>query len=136
NVLLTPEGLPKVTDFGLAKYLGRSSGVTLQSGGVLGTPSYMAPEQAGGMTAEAGPLSDVYGLGAILYELLTGKPPFKGPTNVETLRLVQEEDPVPPSRLRPRVHRALETGCLKGLAKRPARRHGRARAPAGERRRL
>src|SRR5262249_30327606 len=98
NVLLTAEGQPKVTDFGLARQLDTDSGQT-QSGAVVGTPSYMAPEQALGQAHVAGPAADVYALGAILYECLTGRPPFKGTTVLETLEQVRGQEPVPPSRL-------------------------------------
>ena len=119
NVLLTPDGTPKVTDFGLAKQLDVESGLT-QTGSVLGTPSYMAPEQAEGKTREIGPAADVYALGAILYELLTGRPPFRGATVLETLQQVKTAEPVPPSRLVPGLPRDLETICLKCLQKDPA----------------
>ncbi len=89
-------GVPKVTDFGLAKWLGEDRGLTTV-GGVAGTPSYMAPEQAGGRTV--GPAADVYALGAILYEVLTGRPPFKGVSAAETLSLIEVVDPVPPRQL-------------------------------------
>ncbi len=139
NVLLTPEGTPKITDFGLAKQLEGDMGQT-RSGAVMGTPSYMAPEQAAGKIREISPRTDVYALGAILYQLLTGKPPFRGQTLVETLEQVRTQDPVPPSRLRPKVPRDLETICLKALAKEPAQRyptalalaHDLARFQAGE----
>ncbi len=88
NVLLAADGTPKITDFGLAKRLEEDAGQT-HVGSVLGTPSYMAPEQAGGRNSEVGPLSDVYALGAILYELLTGRPPFQAPTILETLEQVR-----------------------------------------------
>ncbi len=95
NVLLTPDGTPKITDFGLARQLDSDSGET-QAGQVMGTPSYMAPEQASGCAYEAGPAADVYALGAILYKCLAGRPPFKGQTVVETLDQVRTQEPVPP----------------------------------------
>jgi WD40 repeat protein len=125
NVLLTAAGEPKVTDFGLAKQLFADCGQTA-SGSVLGTPSYMAPEQASGRSRYVGRASDVYGLGAILYELLTGRPPFKAETPLETLRQVTSVEVVPPRRLAPAVPRDLETICLKCLEKEPARRYERA----------
>jgi tetratricopeptide (TPR) repeat protein len=124
NVLLTPNGTPKIADFGLAKRLDGAPALT-STGVVLGTPCYMAPEQAAGKK-EVGPAADVYALGAILYELLTGRPPFTGTTPLDTLVLVASTEPVPPSRLRPRVPRDLETVCLKCLQKDPARRYARA----------
>ncbi len=118
---------PKVTDFGLARRVEGDSGLT-RSGAILGTPSYMAPEQAAGKNSEVGPPADVYALGAILYECLTGRPPLQGPTPLETILLVASVDPVPPSRLQPQLPRDLETICLKCLHKEPARRY----ASAGE----
>ena len=108
NILLTPEGVPKVADFGLAKLLNVESGLT-RTDSVLGSPSYMAPEQAEGKTKDVGPAADVYALGAILYELLTGRPPFRGATVLETLQQVKTAEPVPPSRLVPGLPRDVET---------------------------
>ena len=134
NVLLTANGTPKITDFGLAKNLKGESGQTA-SGAVMGTPSYMAPEQASGKTKEIGPLSDVYALGVILYELLVGRPPFRGATAMETLLQVMEDEPVPPSRLA-KVPADLETICLKALHKKAAQRYGSAEALAEDLRRF
>jgi tetratricopeptide (TPR) repeat protein len=129
NVLFTGEGTPKITDFGLAKRLESDSGQT-DSGQIMGSPSYMAPEQARGHSRDVGPAADVYALGAILYEMLTGRPPYKGETPIETVRQVVEDEVVPPSRLVPRVARDLETICLQCLHKDPSRRYGSARALA------
>src|SRR5262249_56943984 len=104
NVLLAADGTPKITDFGLAKRLDVPSQQT-QSGAIIGTPSYMAPEQAAGRTHEVGPLADVYALGAVLYELLTGRPPFKGETQLDTVLQVVSAEVVPPARLQPGVPR-------------------------------
>jgi tetratricopeptide (TPR) repeat protein/tRNA A-37 threonylcarbamoyl transferase component Bud32 len=112
----------KIADFGLAKQLHADSDHT-QSGTPLGTPSYMAPELAEGKSAEVGPAADVYGLGAILYETLTGRPPFKATTALETVQQVCSQEPVPPSRLQPHLPRDLEIVCLKCLAKEPRRRY-------------
>ena len=122
NVLLTPDGTPKIADFGLAKQLDDDGGQT-QSGAIMGTPNYMAPEQAAGRNREIGPPADVYALGAILYEMLTGRPPFKGGTVWDTLEQVRYQEPVPPSRLQLKIPRDLETICLKCLQKEPARRY-------------
>jgi WD40 repeat protein len=121
NVLLTEDGTPKVTDFGLARQLDEAGQTA--SGAVMGTPSYMAPEQAGGKTREVGPAADVYALGAILYQLLTGRPPFKATTTLETLRQVLTDEPVPPGQLQPKTPRDLETICLKCLHKVPRKRY-------------
>jgi serine/threonine-protein kinase len=129
NVLLTPEGTPRITDFGLAKRLDADLGQT-QTGTVLGSPSYMAPEQAEGRTREVGPATDVYALGAILYELLTGRPPFRAATLMDTLEQVRTHEPVPPRSLQPKVPRDLETICLKCLEKLPAQRYASAGALA------
>jgi tetratricopeptide (TPR) repeat protein len=115
-------GAPKITDFGLVRFLDGNSGRT-QDGALMGTPSYMAPEQADGLVALIGPRTDVYALGAILYELLTGRPPFKGETIQATLDDVRRYDPVPPRRLRPTCPRDLETICLKCLEKDASRRY-------------
>jgi len=129
NVLLTPEGRPKITDFGLAKRLDADSRQT-QTGAVMGTPSYMAPEQAWGQTHQIGPLTDLYALGAILYEMLVGRPPFQGASPLETLELVRTAEPVPPTRLQPKTPADLETICLKCLQKDPDKRYADAGALA------
>ena len=131
NVLFDQDGIPKIVDFGLAKRLEVKEGPT-QTGQVMGTPSYMAPEQARGQIREVGPAADVYALGAILYEMLTGRPPFKGTTPEETVWQVVHEEPVPPSRLLSRVPRDLETICLKCLAKEPPKRYASAEALADD----
>jgi serine/threonine protein kinase/WD40 repeat protein len=116
------EHTPKITDFGLAKRLDDDTGQT-RSGAILGTPNYMAPEQAGGQSKAIGPTADVYALGAILYEMLTGRPPFQGATVLDTLEQVRSVEPVPPSRLQPKLSVDLETITLKCLEKDPARRY-------------
>jgi serine/threonine-protein kinase len=135
NVLLTADGTPKVTDFGLVRRLEGEESLTL-SGVLLGTPSYMAPEQARGDKSAIGPATDVYALGAILYELLTGRPPFRADTPTATLYQVVREEPVPPTRLNSRVPRDLETICLKCLRKGPAERYAGAAALADDLRRF
>jgi len=122
NVLLAADGTLKITDFGLAKRLEGDSSQT-RSGTILGTPSYMAPEQARGETHKVGPAADQYALGAILYELLTGRPPFQGTSVLDTLDQVRKREPVPPSQLQPKMPRDIETICLKCLQKEPARRY-------------
>lgn len=126
NVLLTPYGKPKITDFGLAKLVGDDSSAT-GTGAILGTPSYMSPEQAKGETREAGPPADIYSLGAMLYDMLTGRPPFRGLTLLDTLQQVQNTEPVPPRRLQPAIPRDLETICLRCLRKEPEKRYSTAR---------
>ncbi len=121
NVLLTEDGTAKITDFGLAKKLD-VTGQT-ESGAIMGTPSYMAPEQAGGKSKEVGPLVDVYALGAMLYELLTGRPPFKAATPLDTVLQVLSDEPVPPRQLQSKTPRDLESVCLKCLRKEPGKRY-------------
>jgi eukaryotic-like serine/threonine-protein kinase len=121
----------KITDFGLAKQQSSSSHLT-QSGAILGTPSYMAPEQAAGRGNEVGPAADVYALGAILYECLTGRPPFRAAAVMDTVLQVLNDDPLPPSRLQPKLPRDLETICLKCLAKKPEQRYSSAAALADD----
>lgn len=122
NILIDNEDEPRVTDFGLAKRLGGDSDRT-RTGMILGTPSYMAPEQASGNHRDVGPGSDVYGLGAILYELVTGRPPFRADSALETVRQVIDHDPVPPRLLNPNIDPVLETICLKCLEKDRAARY-------------
>jgi tetratricopeptide (TPR) repeat protein len=117
------ECVPKITDFGLAKILVGGRAEQTQTGAIMGTPSYMAPEQARGSGREIGPATDVYALGAILYELLAGRPPFKGTTAMDTLQQIRSDEPLPPSRLQPKVPRDLETICLKCLQKEPRKRY-------------
>jgi tetratricopeptide (TPR) repeat protein len=123
NILLTTEGTPKITDFGLAKRLEEEDQGQTRTGTVMGTPSYMAPEQASGRSRHLGPAADVFALGAILYDLLTGRPPFRGETALDTLQQVQTLEPLPPGRLVPKVPADLQTICLKALAKVPGRRY-------------
>ena len=135
NVLLTADGTPKITDFGLAKRIDDEARDVSKSGAIMGTASYMAPEQAAGKVRDTGPAADVYALGALLYECLTGRPPFEGPQHV-VLASVLSDEPAPPSRLAPKVPRDLETICLKCLSKEPARRYASAEALAEDLRRF
>ena len=134
NILLTADGIPKVSDFGLAKLMDADGGRTV-TGQVMGSPSFMAPEQAEGRTRDVGPAADVYSLGSIFYQALTGRPPFLGESQIETLKLVVSNDVVPPCRLRPDVPRDIETICLKCLEKHPSRRYANALAMADDLRR-
>jgi WD40 repeat protein/tRNA A-37 threonylcarbamoyl transferase component Bud32 len=129
NILLDRDGQPKVTDFGLAKQVTGTSELT-QAGQILGTPSYMPPEQASGTFDHVGPAADVYSLGASLYCLLTGRPPFQSAQPLDTLRQVLEQEPVSPRQLNSAVSRDLETICLKCLRKEPGRRYASAAALA------
>jgi tetratricopeptide (TPR) repeat protein len=136
SFILPPSSfVPMITDFGLAKVQAERCGDPTQSGAIVGTPSYMAPEQAAGISRYVGPAADVYSLGAILYELLTGRPPFQADTALEVLLLVRTEEPVPPARLRPKLPRDLQTICLKCLEKDPRRRYAGAQALADDLRR-
>jgi serine/threonine protein kinase/WD40 repeat protein/tetratricopeptide (TPR) repeat protein len=136
NVLVTEGGVPKITDFGLAKLVKGGGDLRTQTGDLLGTPSYMAPEQAVSRHAAIGAATDVYALGAILYELLTGRPPFKAESALETLRQVVAEEPVAPARLRPKLPADLETICLKCLQKESSQRYASAQALADDLRRF
>jgi len=129
NILIDGRDQPRVMDFGLAKQLESDAQITV-SGQLLGTPPYMSPEQAGARRSEIGPASDVYSLGVVLYELLTGQPPFRGASAWETLRLVRESDPRLPRTLNPQVPRDLEMICLKCLEKDPRDRYPSATALA------
>jgi serine/threonine protein kinase len=129
NILLDHADQPHVTDFGLAKKLGGDSGAT-HTGAILGTPSYMAPEQAAGRVRELGPACDIYGLGAVLYELLVGRPAFHAESSLDTIKKVLEEEPPPPRQVNPAVDPDLETICLKCLQKDPAQRYATAEALA------
>jgi tetratricopeptide (TPR) repeat protein len=136
NVLLTADGTPKIADFGLARFVGaqaegKAAGPT-ESGAILGTPSYMAPEQARPGSAEVGPAADVWALGAILYACLTGRPPFLASSTVDTLLQVVHNDPAPPAQLNPKVPRDLETVCLKCLQKEVGRRYATAQELADD----
>lgn len=133
--LSSPEVIPKITDFGLAKLLDDESmegPEATKTGAVLGTPSYMAPEQASGRVREIGPACDIYSLGAMLYEFLTGRPPFQGVTPMDTVLQVLSTEPVPPRRLVPAIPRDLETICLKCLEKSPSHRYASSEALAEE----
>jgi len=129
NILIDVQGQPNVTDFGLAKNIKASSDLTL-SGTIMGTPSYMAPEQATGNARQVTTAADVYSLGAVLYQALTGRPPFQADTPLKTLRQVEKEEPTRPASINRRVDRDLETICLKCLEKDPQRRYGSAEALA------
>ncbi len=131
NVLIDALGRVRVTDFGLAKKLDGSSDLTV-TGQMMGTPNYLSPEQAAGRNAELGPASDVYAIGAVLYELLTGRPPFLANSLQDTLLRIRDFEPVNPRALNPAVPRDLETICLKCLRKEPARRYATAQALADD----
>jgi tRNA A-37 threonylcarbamoyl transferase component Bud32 len=131
NILLTAEGMPKIADFGLAKWFATPADVT-ETGHPLGTPSYMAPEQISSQRGPLGPTVDVYALGTILYELLTGHPPFLADNPLDTLQLVLSQEPVAPRRWQPKTPRDLETICLKCLEKDPRRRYATAQALADD----
>jgi hypothetical protein len=133
NVLLAGDGTPKLTDFGLAKCLDGGGGdLRTRTGEIVGSPGYMGPEQATGQTNLFGPATDVYGLGTILYEMLTGRPPFRGSSPIETLRQVIDRDPDPPRRHNPAVDRDLQNICLKCLEKEPEHRYPSAAALADD----
>jgi serine/threonine protein kinase len=134
NVLLTAEGVLKVTDFGLARLADQSSR-TLQ-GAIMGTPRYMAPEQAFGQTDRIGPAADIFSLGVVLYELLTGQTPFAGATTFEILDRLRTEEPAPPGRVRPGIPRDLDAVCLRCLRKEPGDRYPSAEALADDLRRF
>jgi serine/threonine-protein kinase len=130
NILFDADGTPKIVDFGLVKLV-NDAGDATQTDAILGTPAYMAPEQARG-SRDIGNTTDIYALGAILYEMLTGRPPLKGVTRDETMELVRTQEPEPPSRHRPKLDRVLEAICLKCLEKKPADRYSSAGALAND----
>ena len=134
NVLITSKGVPKITDFGLAKRLDGSGNTA--TGDILGTPIYMAPEQASGRVKDIGPATDVYALGVILYELLTGRPPFLSAASIDVVRQVISDEPISPGRLQPKIPRDLVTICLKCLEKEPGKRYPTAAALADDLRRF
>jgi WD40 repeat protein/tRNA A-37 threonylcarbamoyl transferase component Bud32 len=136
NVLLSQDGMPKISDFGLAKQINAEGVNATHSGAILGTPSYMAPEQARGDIGNISPATDVYALGVLLYELLTGSPPFRAESVLQTLQLVCDNEAVPPRQLQPHCPRDLETICLKCLQKNPSRRYESAEALADDLRRF
>jgi serine/threonine-protein kinase len=136
NILLTTDGMPKITDFGLAKHLEGGESSKTRSGTILGTPSYMAPEQARGETQNIGPLADVYALGAMLYELVTGRPPFEKATLTDTIIAVTKDEPLAPTRLRSEIPSDLETICLKCLQKDQSKRYASAAVLAEDLRRF
>jgi hypothetical protein len=131
NILIDAQGSPRITDFGLAKKVQGGSDLT-GSGQIMGTPSYMPPEQAGGKRGEVGPAADVYALGATLYALVTGRPPFQAATPMDTVLQLISDEPVPPRRLNASIPRDLETICLKCLEKAPPRRYASAQALADD----
>jgi serine/threonine-protein kinase len=135
NILMTTDGIPKIADFGLARNWENDQNQT-QSGTVMGTPSYIAPEQAAGKVRLLGPATDIYALGAILYELLTRRPPFRGESLYDTLEQVRTREPIQPSQLQPQVPRDLETICLTCLRKEPGQRYTSAAALAEDLRRF
>jgi eukaryotic-like serine/threonine-protein kinase len=137
NILLTDDGEPKIADFGLAKRIDvEGEGLQTQSGSIMGSPTYMAPEQAAGDNHLIGPATDVYALGSILYEMISGRPPFLSARVLDILQQVRSHDPVPPSRLQPKVAADLETICLKCLQKEPRKRYESAAALAADLRRF
>jgi tetratricopeptide (TPR) repeat protein len=132
NVLLMANGVPKIADFGLARQEGDAPAGQTRSGAVLGTPAYMSPEQAAGDRAAIGPATDIYSLGAMLYEMLTGRPPFHAANVIDVLSAIRNDEPLAPHRLTARLPRDLDTICLKCLAKEPAGRYASADALAAD----